>query len=111
MHVPLHLGKQRIVFDAVLATALLPALTLAAEVGGRDYMFPLDTVGAVRLLAHLITATGQIRHHLLALITDIAAAVEGGLFGVLGIELAQRLLASTKVRAWAGWARASSKER
>ncbi|MNJ66615.1 hypothetical protein D3C77_627060 [compost metagenome] len=44
----------------MLATAVLPALALVTEgVGGHD-VFPLGTLGAVLLLAGLVTARGGI---------------------------------------------------
>jgi hypothetical protein len=45
---------------AILATALLPALQLVAELPGGHHVFPFDAGGALGLLARLIAAAGQI---------------------------------------------------
>ena len=95
MHVPLHL-VELVALAAVLAAPLLPALELVAELPGRYHVLPLDAGGALGLLARLIAATGQIRAHFLALIVDVAAAVDGGDSGLALVELHQILLGFAK---------------
>ncbi|MNG13336.1 hypothetical protein D3C84_970090 [compost metagenome] len=66
----------RVIAGAVLATTLLPALTLMADLPRRDNMFPFNAGGAAGILARYIAAGGQVH----AIAGVFAATVElGGL--------------------------------
>ena len=59
MHVAFHLAIFR-VFGAVFAPAVLPALTLMAELPCRHYVLPFNPAGAVLIFTHFIAAGFQI---------------------------------------------------
>src|SRR5690606_32814429 len=57
VQVGLHTPEQRIIFYAVFAPAVLPALTLMAKLPGRNYMLPLQPRAALSVFARCVATT------------------------------------------------------
>ncbi|BAK12522.1 hypothetical protein PAJ_2442 [Pantoea ananatis AJ13355] len=64
------------IFAAIFAAAVLPALTLMAELPGGHHVFPLDTCGAVGIFARLVATAVQIRLPLFAVPGNFTATVK-----------------------------------
>src|SRR5690606_2010412 len=60
VQVGFHAPEQRIIFYAVFAPAVLPALTLMAKLPGRNYMLPLRPRAALSVFARCVATTAGI---------------------------------------------------
>lgn len=76
MHIRLHRIELFALFCAIFATALLPALQLMTKFPSGHYVFPLNTVGAGLLFAHLIATAIEIGLPGFPLNLDIATTVK-----------------------------------
>src|SRR5690606_16521417 len=73
VQVGLHAPEQRIIFYAVFAPAVLPALALMAKLPGRYHMLPLQPRAALSVFArHIATAAG-----INLLTTEVAVTIKG----------------------------------
>ena len=60
MKVGFHRFKYFVIASAVLTSAILPALTLVAELPSWNHVFPLNTGSALLLFSHLITTAVEV---------------------------------------------------
>ena len=81
MQVGLGLFVGRVVLAAVLASALLPALALMADLPGRDNVLPLDAFSPLGILARYIAAGREVD----PVAVVLAATIK--LRGLPGVEL------------------------